>query len=335
MLSLVGLVGRSVPPDVFSSSNTSLSPCSSCALSVAKRSFKLGFVYESPSGPSAIDESFPPSTEVIELSVSLLSLVSARDGTGERAFRMLPILPKRAPKPFDALRARLPGTGGGDILPEDCFRGDVAADSVESKKVSLTGDCLPEEATSLMLGWLTFTGNLGDTLLCLPCAGFCGALMELRCVGRDLLGEDSFVGNAPGASVSLGLGFTAVGVGGSTSISAAGTSAASLCVSAIAVGCVSCESTVSFVSLPVSCGELAPWIPRPAGSVSCAGSVFSFSSAVARGVSMASSKASLRCVKRLAVFAHEVHTPVFQRRQHHLPTSRPGSHLRRRRHAAS
>jgi hypothetical protein len=225
--------------------------------------------------------------------VSLRSLVSARDGTGERAFRMLPILPKRAPKPFDALRARLPGTGGGDILPEDCFRGEVVADSVESKKVSLTGDCLPE-ATSLTLGWLTLTGNLGDTLLCLPCAGFCGALMELRCDGGGLLGEDSFAGNAPGVSVSLSLGFAAVGVGGSTSMSAAGTSAASLCDSAIAVsaaGCVSCESTVSFVSLPVSCGELA-LIPRPVGSVPCSGSVFSFSSPVARGVSMASSKAS-------------------------------------------
>jgi hypothetical protein len=107
----------------------------------------------------------------MELAVSLRSLISAGDGTGDLAFRMLPILPKRAPNPFDALRARLPGTGGGDILPEDCFRGEVAADSVESKKVSLVGDCLPEGVPpicSLMLGWLTFTGNLGDTLLCLP-----------------------------------------------------------------------------------------------------------------------------------------------------------------------
>lgn len=227
--------------------------------------------------------------------MSLRSRVSARDGTGDRAFRMLPILPKRAPKPFDALRARLPGAGGGDILPDDCFRGEVVADSVESKNVSLTGDCLPEEATSLILGWLTFTGNLGDTLLCLPCAGFCGAVMELRCAGRGLLGEESFVGNAPGASMSLGLGFTAVGVGGSTSISAADTFDASPCESAIAVsavGCVPCELKVSFVSSPVGCGELAPWIPRPAGSVSFASVVFSFSSTVARGVSMASSKAS-------------------------------------------
>jgi hypothetical protein len=203
--------------------------------------------------------------------------------------RMLPILPKRAPKPFDALRARLPGTGGGDILPEDCFRGDVAVDSVESKKASLVGDCLPEGVLpicSLMLGWLTFTGNLGDTLLCLPCADFCGALMELRCDGGGLLGEGSF----SGASMSMGLGFTAMGVGGSTSISAACRPAtASLCDSAVAV---SCESVVSFVSLPVGCGELAPWIPRPAGSVFFAGGVFSFSSAADRSVSIASSKAS-------------------------------------------
>ena len=69
----------------------------------------------------------------MELAVSLRSLISAGDGTGDLAFRMLPILPKRAPNPFDALRARLPGTGGGDILPEDCFRGEVAVDSVEDQ----------------------------------------------------------------------------------------------------------------------------------------------------------------------------------------------------------
>jgi len=301
ILSLVGLVGRSAAPDVLSSSNTSSCPCSSCALSVAKRSFKLGFVNESPSWPSAIDESLAPSTDAIELAVSLRSLVSDRDGTGDFAFRMLPILPKSAPKPLDALRARLPGTGGGDILPEDCFRGEVAADSAESKNASLTGDCLPEAVPgaaaicSLILGWLTLTGNLGDTLLCLPCEGFCGALIELRCVGGGLLGEDSFVGNASGASMSLGFFFTAVGVGGSISISAPCTADSSLCEPAIAVSDVLCESTVSFVSLP--CGELAPWIPRPVGSVACTGEVFFFSSAVARGVSMASSNVSWERVK--------------------------------------
>jgi hypothetical protein len=160
--------------------------------------------------------------------------------------------------------------------------------------------------------------------------------MELRCDGGGLLGEDSFAGNAPGASMSMGFGLTAVGVGGSTSISATCAPAvASLCGSAIAVGRVSGESTVSFVSL-LGCGELAPWIPRPAGSVSCAGGIFSSSSEAAGVVPMASSKASCKCTKRLAVFALVGrYAPMPQRSQCHLPTSPPESHLRRRRHAAS
>jgi len=87
---------------------------------------------------------------------------------------MLPILPKSAPNPLDALRARFPGTGGGDILPEEFFLGDVATDPLASAGMSLIGDWRPDGVSrgmaivSLMLGWLTLTGNLGDTLLCLP-----------------------------------------------------------------------------------------------------------------------------------------------------------------------
>lgn len=119
------------------------------------------------------------SVDVAELPVSLRSLPSCRGGTGERAFLMLPILPKSAPNPLDALRAKLPGTGGGDMFPEEFFLGDVVADPLASENISLTGDERPDAVSggtaaicSLMLGWLTFTGNLGETLLCLPWKGF-------------------------------------------------------------------------------------------------------------------------------------------------------------------
>jgi hypothetical protein len=93
-------------------------------------------MYESPSGPSTIDDSLVPSADDAEPPVSLRSLA----GTGDFVFRMLPILPKSAPKPFDALRARLPGTGGGDMLPEEFFLGDVGADPLISAGISLVGD---------------------------------------------------------------------------------------------------------------------------------------------------------------------------------------------------
>ena len=81
-------------------------------------------------------ESFVPSADDAEPPVSLRSLA----GTGDFVFRMLPILPKSAPNPFDALRAKFPGTGGGDMLPEEFFLGDVGADPLTSAGMSLVGD---------------------------------------------------------------------------------------------------------------------------------------------------------------------------------------------------
>jgi hypothetical protein len=175
--SLVGLARASAAsPSLFSKKVSC--PCSSCALSVANRSFRLGLEYGSPSSPSAIADSFAASVDVAEPPVSLRSLVSGRGGTGDGALRMLLILPKSAPNPLDALRARLPGTGGGDMLPEESFLGDVVVLPFVSESMSLVGDWRPEIVSSglaicsLMLGWLTLTGNLGETLLCRPWKGF-------------------------------------------------------------------------------------------------------------------------------------------------------------------
>jgi hypothetical protein len=71
---------------------------------------------------------------------------------------MLPILPNSAPNPFDALRAKFPGTGGGDMLPEEFFLGDVGTDPLTSAGRSLVGDWRPDGVStgmanfSLMLG---------------------------------------------------------------------------------------------------------------------------------------------------------------------------------------
>lgn len=160
-----------------------------------------------------------PFTDVIELPVPLRSLPSAPGAFGDRPFRMLPILPNRAPNPLDALRAKFPGWGGGDMLPEEFLRGEVGADPLTSGNISFTGELLPEGVSRAACDCpfaLGFTGNRGDTLRCLPCKVLGGAVMELRCDGRGLLGEEGSEGNAPGAS-SPGVAMGAVGVGGSTS----------------------------------------------------------------------------------------------------------------------
>lgn len=109
-----------------------------------------------------------------------------------------------------------------------------------------------------------------------------------------MVGEAGSAGNAPGASAAA---FTFVGVGGSTSMLCVACDVVASCDCAIAVSAVAdvcCGTSSFFVSSPDDRGELAlaPFIPRPVASVSCPGGLFSFSLAVARGVSTASSKAS-------------------------------------------
>jgi uncharacterized membrane protein len=64
------------------------------------------------------------------------------------------------------------------MLPEESFLGDVVMVPLVSVGMSLMGDWRPDIVSSglaicsLMLGWLTLTGNLGETLLCLPWKGF-------------------------------------------------------------------------------------------------------------------------------------------------------------------
>lgn len=187
------------------------------------------------------------------------------------------------------------------MLPEEFFLGDVAADPFASGNNSLTGDCLPDGVSratwsrSLGTGWLTLTGNLGETLRCLPWKGFCGAVMEFRCVEEDLEGEDGSDGNVPGAAESRApvlAGFGPVGVGGSTSRGGLFEVCDSFleCDPAMFSGCASSF----FVSPPSLCGELAPCIPRPWASGFCSvlSSCLLSLSPFARGVSTASSNAS-------------------------------------------
>lgn len=189
------------------------------------------------------------------------------------------------------------------MLPEEFFLGEVAADPLTSGNISLTGDCLPEgvsraaEAESLVIGWLTLTGNRGETLRCLPCKALCGALTEFR---TDLVGEDGSDGKAPGAAASTAAVFVElgpVGVGGSTSTGGL----LDLCEwcpslgASISAGCVEGAGVLwDASSFFVSCGELAPCIPRPWASGFCSGLSWCLLSLspFARGVSTASSKAS-------------------------------------------
>jgi hypothetical protein len=188
------------------------------------------------------------------------------------------------------------------MLPEEFFLDDVEVGPLISVAMSLTGDWRPDGVSSgtaicsLMLGWLTLTGNLGETLLCRPWNGFGGALIEFRCEGGALVGDGTSAGNAPGASPSASL-VTCVGVGGSTSTGGLCKSftAISFCGCAIASSAVMgvcCRTSSFFASSPDDGGELAPCVPKPVGSESCPGGLVSFSLTGARGVSTASSKAS-------------------------------------------
>lgn len=120
-----------------------------------------------------------PSVEVVEAPVFRLSSPTLGPGDVFEFFRMLPILPNKAPNPLDAFLANPPGCGGGEVTSEEFLRSSVggpmtfaALSAVDGGGMSpvrpLTGDSLPEvEAAGL--GSRTATGKRpGETLRCLP-----------------------------------------------------------------------------------------------------------------------------------------------------------------------